>query len=225
MLNPLAEGVWVADMPNRFYGLEFGARMTLVRLASGDLLVHSPIAIDDAMQSEIDVLGSVAHIVAPNIYHHIHAKSASELYPRAKVHLAPGLSKKRSDIRVDALLGDGSDPGWGDDFEAIPLRGNMLNETVFVHHPTGTLVCSDLLENFETSDHWFTRVFLKVNGVYGKPGVSFAIRMAYRDRPNARKSIDAILERPFDKIALAHGNPVLQDGRDVLRASYGWLQG
>lgn len=224
MLAQLTEGVWIVDTPQSFYCLQFGARMTIVRLADGSLFMHSPIAIDDAMKAEIDALGSVAHIIAPNIYHHVNAKPASELYPSAKVHVAPGLDKKRADLRADATLGATPDPGWHGEIEPIPIDGYMLNETVFVHHPSGTLLCSDLLENFETSDDWFTRIFLKLNGVHGKPGVSFALRIAYRDKRAARRSIDTILEHPIDRIALAHGDPILQGGREALRASYTWLK-
>ena len=224
MLKTLADEVWVADAPNRFYGLEFGSRMTVVRLGDGSLLLHSPIAIDQAMKTEIDALGPVRHIIAPNVYHHLHAKTASELYPSAKLHLAPGLDKKRPDMRADAILGGGQEPSWQGEIDAIPIEGYRLNETVFVHHLSRTLLCSDLLENFRTSDDWYTRVFLKLNGVHGKPGVSRALRMAFRDKRAARKSIDAILEHPFDRIALAHGDPITHDGRETLRSGYAWLK-
>lgn len=223
MLRPFADDVWIADMPQGFYGLQFGARMTVVRLSDGSLLMHSPIVIDEAMKTEIDALGPVAHIVAPNIYHHVHAKPASAIYPEAKVHVAPGLEKKRRDLRADATLGATADPGWQGDLEPIPIDGYMLNETAFVHRPSGTLICSDLLENFESSDHWYTRAFLKLNGVYGKAGVSKALRFAFRDKRAGRTSIDRILEHPFDRIALAHGTPILHGGRDALRDGYAWL--
>ena len=224
MLNQLTDNVWVADTPNSFYGLQFGARMTIVRLGDGTLFMHSPIAIDDAMKADIDALGPVGHIVAPNIFHHVYAKPASELYPLAKVHLAPGLEKKRPDLRADAILGASADPSWRGELEAMPIDGTILKETAFVHHPSGTLLCSDLIENFKTSDHWFTRTYLKVNGVLGKPGLSRALRFAFRDKRAGRKSIDAILEHPVDKIALAHGDPILEGGQEVLRASYTWLK-
>lgn len=224
MLNQLTDNVWVADTPNSFYGLQMGARMTIVRLRDGTLFMHSPIAIDDTMKAAIDALGPVGHIVAPSLFHHMYAKPASELYPSAKVHLAPGLDEKRPDLRADAILGASRDPSWRGELEAMPIDGTILNETAFIHHPSGTLLCSDLIENFKTSDHWFTRTYLKVNGVYGKPGLSRVLRFAFRDKRAGRKSIDAILEHPIDKIALAHGDLILEGGQEVLRASYTWLK-
>ena len=171
------------------------------------LFVHSPIGIDDALKAAIDALGPVTHIVAPNIFHHVYAGPARDLYPSAKLHLAPGLDKKRPDLRGDSVLSGVQDPGWRGEIEAIPIKGTMLHETAFVHHPSGTLICSDLIENFEGADDWFTRVYLKVNGVHGRPGLSRALRLAFRDKRAGRRSIDAILERPFDTIALAHALP------------------
>ncbi|MGB5809928.1 MAG: DUF4336 domain-containing protein [Polyangiales bacterium] len=224
MLQPLTDGVWVADTSNSFFGLQLGARMTIVRFGDGTLLLHSPIAIDAAMKADIDALGPVAHIVAPNVFHHVYAKPAIDLYPSAKVHLAPGLEKKRPDLRADAVLGASPDPTWRDELESLPIDGTLLKETAFVHVPSGTLLCSDLVENFGTSDHWLTRAYLKVNGVLGKPGLSRALRFAFRDKRAARRSIDAILEHPIDKIALAHGDPIMREGQATLHASYTWLE-
>ncbi len=42
-MKQLDHGLWVADQPLRFAGLELGARMTVIQLPSGELLLHSPI--------------------------------------------------------------------------------------------------------------------------------------------------------------------------------------
>jgi hypothetical protein len=224
MLNELADGVWVAWAPQSFYGLKFGARMTVVRLGDGTLFLHSPVPIDDALKAQIDARGDVAHIVAPNLFHHVHAGTAVERYPDARLHIAPGLAKKRPDLAAGSVLSATQDPSWRGEIEALPIAGTIFNETVFVHHPTGTLICSDLIENFKTSDDWFTRTYLKVSGVYGKPGLSRALRIGFRDKKAARQSIDAILERPFDHISLAHGDTITGNGKEVVRASYTWLR-
>jgi hypothetical protein len=206
MLNELAEGVWVAWAPQSFYGLKFGARMTVVRLGDGTLFLHSPVAIDDALKSEIDRRGDVAHIVAPNLFHHVHAGTAVARYPGAKLHIARGLAKKRPDLASGSVLSTAQDPSWRGEIEAIPIDGTMLNETV------------------ATSDDWLTRNYLKLSGIYGKPGFSRALRMAFRDKKAARRSIDSILARPFDRISLAHGDTIAQGGKEALRASYDWLR-
>ena len=53
-------------------------RMNVVRLGDGALLVHSPTPVDDLLAAEIAALGSVAHVIALNCYHHPHAAPAPD---------------------------------------------------------------------------------------------------------------------------------------------------
>jgi Domain of unknown function (DUF4336) len=55
-LDPAAD-VWLAAAPLSFLGLRIGTRMTVVRLASGDLWVHSPIALTPELRAAVDALG------------------------------------------------------------------------------------------------------------------------------------------------------------------------
>lgn len=54
MLKPLVDNVWLVDGPvvrMSAHGLHipFPTRMTVVRLASGDLWLHSPVALSEAL--------------------------------------------------------------------------------------------------------------------------------------------------------------------------------
>jgi hypothetical protein len=224
-LQAFAEGVWIADAPQKFLGWQLGTRMTVLKLGDGSLLVHSPVALDDTLKSEIEALGRVAHIVAPNLYHHLHAGNAAKAFPAAKLHGPAGLIKKRPDLDFGAVLGEQSEPGWPDALESLEIRGSLLGETVFFHRPSGTLVSADLIENFSRADDWWTRLYLEAGGIYGKVGLSRMLRLAYRDRKQARRSIDRILDWDFNRIILAHGDPIVSDASDALRETYGWLKG
>ena len=50
MLRKLAENLWVEERSQRFYGLEVGARMTVMRLEDGSLLLHSPVSLDPQLR-------------------------------------------------------------------------------------------------------------------------------------------------------------------------------
>ena len=65
MLQELAKNIWTASVHHSFIGLHVGTRMTVIRLSSGKLLLHSPVALPEQLRSEIDALGPVAHIVCP----------------------------------------------------------------------------------------------------------------------------------------------------------------
>ncbi|MBW1876524.1 MAG: DUF4336 domain-containing protein [Deltaproteobacteria bacterium] len=224
-LTKFAEGVWLASAPNKYLGWQLGTRMTVLRLGDGSLLIHSPIALDDSLKREIDTFGPVGHIVAPNLFHHLHAGDAARAFPEAKLHGAAGLRKKRPDLRLDALLGEQNEPAWRDDLDTLTIEGTLLNETIFWHKPSGTLVTADLIENFESADDWWTRLYLKAGGIHGKIGLSRMLRLAFRDRKKARRDIDQVLGWGFDRIVLAHGNPIGSNGVDALRETYAWLRG
>jgi len=170
-------------------------------------------------------VGPVGHIVAPNLFHHLYTADAAAAFPEAKLHGPAGLRKKRPDLRFDATLGEQLEATWRDDLETLEIRGTMLEETAFWHKPSGTLVSADLVENFKTADDWWTRLYLQIGGIHGKVGLSRMLRLAYRDRKKARRDIDQLLGWDFDKIVLAHGEPIDTNGVEALRETYTWLRG
>ena len=224
-LNAIADGIWVVPAPLRFMGIfAIGTRMTVIRAGDG-LVLHSPIAIDDALKAEIDALGPVRHVVAPSAYHHLFAGDAAKTWPDAKL-LAPSvLRRKRKDLSVEADLESGPPSAWGGDLQTFPIRGSMLNETVLFHTPTNTLVGSDLLENFTHVEDAFTRQYLKLGGVYGKPGWHRFLRFVYRDRAAAKASIEQLLDLDLDRIVIAHGDVVTTRPKDTMREALGFLLG
>lgn len=224
-MEKLANNLWVMAAPQSFLGLHLGTRMTVVRLQDGSLLVHSPIALTPDLRAEVDALGPVHHLVAPNQGHHLYAGEWQRAYPGALLHAAVGLAKRRKDLAIDHELRGEAHVAWRNDLDTTFLDGTMLNETVFLHRPSRSLIVADVIENFETSPHWPTRMYLKVCGIHGKPGLSRGLRPIFRDRRRARRSIDEILSWDFDRILLAHGDIIGTGGKDALRETYTWLKG
>jgi hypothetical protein len=165
----------------------------------------------------------VAHVVCPNAYHHLHAKAWADRYPDAVFHAPRGLRKKRPDLRIDRELEDATSASFGADIMPLHIDGSMLDETVFVHRPSKTLLSSDLLENFADSDHFLTRLYLKAGGIYGKPGWNRLMRFVYRDKRAARRSVDAVLEHDFDRLIVAHGDVIERDAKPIVRESFTFL--
>ena len=66
-LKPVGDDIWIVDGPSiKFYKLPFTTRMTVVRLQNGDIWVHSPTKICGDLKDQIDALGPVRHLIAPN---------------------------------------------------------------------------------------------------------------------------------------------------------------
>jgi hypothetical protein len=222
-MHSIAPNIWIAEQPLRFLGLHLGTRMTLVRLADGGLFVHSPIALTPSVRQAIEELGAVQHVVAPNLYHHRFVGEYRDAFPNARVYGAAGLAQKRKDVAFDATLGASPEPGWERDLDQHFVEGCALRETVFFHRSTGTLITSDFIENFESSPHFATRMYLRAGGIENRPGLSRLLRPLFRDRRAARASVDRILQWEVRRIILAHGKPIEHRPRETIDETYRWL--
>ena len=218
-----AEGLWSVATDHRYFGLYLGTRMTVVRLPGGELWLHSVVAIDDLLADEIQSYGPVRHIVMPDVYHHVYVADAIRRWPIARVHAPAAMRRKRPELRIDADLSSTPDPEWCGALLPLHIDGSMLDETVFVHPPSRTLIAADLVENFERSPHFGTRLYLMAAGLHGHVGWSRFLRPAYRDRRAARQSIDRLLELDFDRIVLAHGQVLEHGGPAAVREAFRWL--
>lgn len=223
MLEPLAEDVWTATRPLRFFGLEVGTRMTVVRLRSGGLFVHSPVALDPSTREALEALGPVTAIVAPCLFHHLYVGDWASAYPEASLSACPGLEKKRKDIVWSRILGDEPAEEWKGDldqvfFGALPMQ----NEVVFFHRKTRTLISSDLIFNLATHASGLTRAIAFVIG-HRAPGPTLLERIMIDDRRAARDQIDRMVAWEAERIVLAHGDVVTSEGSAVLRSGFRWL--
>jgi len=222
-LERLDDGLWVAAAPQTLLGIHLWTRMTVVRLSGGGLLLHSVVPMTGALRSEVEALGTVQHIVLPDLYHHLHVGPWTLAFPKARVHAPPGMARKRPDLRIDAELSEVPHPDWAADLKPVFISGCGLRETVFLHPRTRTLITADLVENFHGSPHWPTRAYLRAAGIYGRVGFSRFLRFLYRDRPRARASLERLLAEDFDRILLTHGQPIPHGGKEALRLAYDWL--
>ena len=222
-LEQLHEDLWTATAAQTMFGLHLGTRMTVVRLPSGGLWVHSPIPLETAEHAQLRELGPVEHVVAPNLYHHLHVGHLAQAPPSAQVHARPGLRKKRRDLVIHHDLEGRTPTAWSKVLTSVHIEGNMLDEVVFFHHPSRLLISCDLVENFTTCPHLLTRLYLRMGGIYQKPGLSRPLRLLFRDRTRTRASVERVLSLGFEGIVLSHGDLIHEGGPDVLAASYAWL--
>jgi len=225
-LIPLGEELWVVERPQTFYGLPVGTRMTVIRLSGGRLLLHSPVALDSELRTELDTLGRVCLAVAPNRVHHLYAGAVTTAYPEARLWVAPGLERKRPDLEFVAVLGDEAPEEWGGEVDQIFFRGRPYeNEVVFFHRASRTLILCDLAFNFGPRAATPTRLVMKLLRSYGRFGPSKLDPLLIRDRSAARQSLEHILAWNFDRVVVAHGEVLESGGREALRTGYSWLLG
>jgi hypothetical protein len=225
-IRELHPGLVAIDHPLRLPGgIELGTRCVLVRLSAGGVLVHTPGPLSDDVRRAIDSLGPVRALVAPNLLHHMFLSESIRAYPNARVFGAPGLREKLGDTRIDEVLGDKAPDLWAADLDQICVTGApSLNEVVFLHRASRTLLCLDLCFNVHESPSFATRLMMRANGAYGRFGPSRIFRFAImKDRRAMRASVDRILAWDFDRVTVAHGEILETGGREALRAGFDWL--
>ena len=147
-------------------------------------------------------------------------------FPQAKVYAAPGLRTRRPDIAFHADLEHTPDPLWAGQIDQVIVGGNLITtEVVFFHQASGTVLFTDLLQHFPVG--WFTgwrAIVARLDRLVGaQAAVPQKFRLAFVNRPLARKALAAILAWPTQRVLMAHGTPVPQDGQAFIRRAFAWL--
>lgn len=226
VLRELDRNLWAIDQPLRVGGLELGVRTCLIRLDDGGLLIHAPGPLTALLKREIERLGPVRALIAPNLLHHKFLAECSNAFPQARVFGAPGLREKLDAARIDDVLAEKSPPLWSADLEQSVVQGvPALGEIVFFHRESRTLLCVDLCFNLLHCSSPFTRTLMRLNGAYGHFGPSRVFRYAMlKDASALRISLDRILEWDFDRVTVAHGEVLESGGREEIRGRFKWLR-
>ena len=147
MLHTIAPDLWQVQHEFAAAGMRISSRMTVVRLASGGLWLHSPVPLTETVRAQMRKLGEVRFIVAPNKAHHLFAAACIDTYPRARLFGAPGLRGKRQDLPLMRELGPQAEPEWQPDLEQVFFEGiPLVNETAWFHCPSRTLILTDLCQ-------------------------------------------------------------------------------
>ena len=183
-----------------------------------------------ALFAAIDALGPVRHLVSPNKLHYTHIAAWKRRYPDAIAWASPGVRERaasqRIEVAFDADLGDVPEPAWVAELDQLRFRGSrVIEEVVFLHRASGTLILADLIENFEaaklgTAMRWIARLC----GVLDPDGKTpLDMRFTFRDRNAARACLQRIMAWQPRRVILAHGRCYLDNGEAELRRAFRWL--
>lgn len=212
--------IWLCAYPMRLAGTRFDARMTMIRLSSGDLMLHSPCNITASIAQEIAALGHVAHIVAPGNFHHMFVASAQAVFPSAKTWICPGVETRQSGLKYDGRLGDTAPPDWAGEIDQVLVEGTrIMREVAMFHRASRTLILVDLIENFtDATPHTggaLKFLFKYVLRMWNNPRPAPEYRMGWSDHAAAAQSLRRILAWNFERIVLSHGDLIEHDAHDV----------
>jgi len=231
VLEQVGDSAWLAEgkLVN-FHGFPFPTRSVVVQLRSGDLWVWSPIKLSDGLIGELDRLGRVTHLVSPNKIHHLYLQDWMARYPEAQVWGLPSVIEKRRDLSFREPLSDHPPAEWQPDLDQAWFRGSpMMDEVVFFHRPSRTVILADLIENFTDPflrEHWsgWRRSLAKLDGITSdNPHAPLEWRLSFLDRAPARAARDKMLGWECERVVMAHGEWQRTDGHAFLAKAFTWL--
>lgn len=215
-LRELASDLWVAETPFRYF-VEMGRRMTVVRLADGGLWLHSPLP----PSAELAALGEIRCAVAAS---KLHGHLSLGDYPGAALFAPPGLAGKRRDLHFSGALGGEAEIRWAGDLDQAVFRGSArLEEVVFLHRSSRSLIVGDTCFNIRPGAPFLTRLWAWGPRLRPRVGPTAAFRLTVRDKAAARASIDRILEWDFDRLIVGHGEIIETGGKAAFREGWAWL--
>ena len=202
----------------------FERRMTLFLLASGELAIHSAMALDEAGMAALEEIGRPSWVLVPNVMHYSDASWYGDRYPSAHV-LVPAAARGKLFEKVRRI--DGSvDEDWPEalqgELAVVPLQGTRNAEVAFVHARSRTLVLTDAVFHYGNHDlPMLARVFMRLNRAYDRFGPSRIFTSFVIKDPDAfRASIEALLEHDFDRVIMSHGRVLDAGGKTAVREAF-----
>ncbi len=234
-LKPVGPDIWLVDGPEigfRVMGLTipFPTRMTVVQLTDGRIWVHSPTPLTPELKTEIDALGPVAFLIAPNRIHYWWVADWKAAYPRATIHAAPRVAEQAGDRldTIEAELGPEPSTDWAADLDQVLVPGSFMAEAVFFHRASRTVILTDLIENFEADriTCFWMRWLVRLAGISHPNGkVPPDLRRTFRAHMGeVRESVEKILAWDAEKVLMAHGRWFSEDGAAVLTRAFRWAR-
>lgn len=228
-LKTISEDIWIIDggeVP--WYGMPYTTRTTVIRLESDELWVHSPGKIYEHVLNELNELGEVKYLISPNKIHHLFLKDWKEKYPNALLYSSPGLRKKRADIEFDKDLADYPEVEWKIEIDQLIFKGSpVMEEVVFFHRRSKTLILTDLIENFHPNHFTgYKNTIAKLSGIVSPTGQTpLDWRMSFIFGKNqARACLQRMISWQPEIIVISHGECIYSDAEAFLKQSFRWLE-
>lgn len=214
----LAPNVWLKHYPLSVLGTQHGRNVTLIRLTSGKVVVHSMAPFSESDKAEIQALGPTGWLVEAMLLHDTYAKEGRQAFPAVPFLGPPGFEKVVG-FATDPLCP--SPPEWEGELRVFPLAGApKLEEQLVLHVPSRTLIVADLVFNFDPAETGWDRFFHRyLAGFKRYPGMSRIFRLFVSDKERFRESLRPVFAADFDRLVVGHGSLIETGAKAKLAAA------
>ena len=214
-MNKIAPGLWTLRYPLRVLGTAHGRTVTVIRLASGKLILHSMAPFSDEDIAAIRSVGEPAWLLESMLLHDTYAAEGRQAFPGLPFLGPPGFGEVVK-FPVQELIPAPSE--WTNEVRVIRLAGApKLEEHVIFHGPSRTLILADLIFNFSGDEGGWDRFFHRhIAGFHRYPGMSRIFKWCISDRKAFRESLAEVFALDFDRIIPGHGELIERNGKALL---------
>ena len=227
-MRELGKSIWVHEDEMQLIGMRMDLRMTIVRLEDGGLWVYSPTNFSPELQSKVDALGPVKHLLAPSNGHNMWLEQWQKAYPEAQVWVSAGIPKKLPKLQNYRILGDANDeqapPPWSEDFDHAFMAGvPFFCENVFLHRASASLLVCDLVQNHRDVQQKGVGKFLSkaIFEPLGFKDICMApplkLGFVVKDKVKLQDFLRKIAGWEFERIIVAHGTIIEEKPRELFQ--------
>ncbi|KAI7468216.1 hypothetical protein KC357_g6802 [Hortaea werneckii] len=253
MMRKITPDVLVCSTPFlRFGRIKIGGRGTIVKLASGNLAVFSPVALTDTVKKEVAGFGNgdIKYITALDQEHHIFLESWHKQFPHAQVLMPetlPEYRKKQGYYQIpqenSVLFKKDTAPGqtkvseeFDQEFEHEYVSAHANQELVFNHKPSKTMIQGDFLFNLPAYEQFsktdmsptsgiLTKLMCKINSTEGE--ATWQRRFIWyaisaANRQGFNDSCQRIGKWDFDRLVPCHGDVIESGGKGIFEKVMKW---
>lgn len=218
-MKNLASDLWMLTYPLKTFGVDLQRNVTVIRLASGNLIIHSTAPFSLADVAAIQLLGKPTWLIDTLLRHDTFASEGRRAFPSATYLAPPGFSVNLP-FQTDALVLAPLE--WEGEVAIVSIEGaSNFGEIALLHRPSRTLIVADLIFNFPGRHGLWTDFVLHMASVGGRhdPGVTVPFKKAITNRAAYVASVEKVLSWDFDRIVVGHGEPIESGGKAKLRAA------
>lgn len=215
-LQPVCENLWLMAYPLRMLGSDLRRNVTIIRLQSGKLIIHStaPFTAEDV--SAIRALGEPGWILDGILRHDTFAQNGRDAFPEIP-YLAPEGFSEVVGFPTTPIVPAPAE--WDGELVALEIQGiPEARDTALLHRPSRTLILTELIFNFGNDEPLWTEILLRVAiGSQHHPGMSRPFKAGVKDEAAFKESLQTVLSWDFDRVIVGHGDIIETGGKEKLR--------
>lgn len=214
--QPLAENLWLMAYPLKMLGADLRRNVTLVRLLSGKVIIHSTAPFTPEDVAAICALGQPGWILDGVLRHDTFASEGRKAFPKIP-YLAPEGFSAVVGFPTERIVPAPIE--WDGELLALEIQGMpKARDTALLHIPSRTLILTELVFNFGDHEPAWTEMLLRVAvGSEHHPGMSRPMNAEVKDEAAFGRSVATILSWDFERVIVGHGDVIERDGKANLR--------